>query len=368
MKKHLLPLVLLFSAFSLSAQITIDDTDFANAFDTVRMSEAVWNPLLDFSATGTSHTWDFSELQWQSNYMDTFLSPLWVSPIYNFTYSNIPFNPYRANIGIRGEVTLTTFPFLNTIFTNAYNFYYKSQTLYIHKGYGMRVSGFPTSVPMTHPDTLYHFPMEYGNEDSCRSDYTTRIPNMGTFRHEQSRTNKVDGWGTLITPFGTFDALRHVSEIHGSDSLHIDTLNFGFKLNNDIIVEYKWFGKGFDEPLLQINTQKGILGQFQTFEFVTKVIYRDSVRFVISDVSDLAGNEIQFGVFPNPASEAFTVLCAENTAGYSLIVSDLNGRVVLQKQINQQAELISVSNWQSGIYFVMLQSGNRKSQRKLVVE
>lgn len=368
MKKYYLSLALLFSLRLTNAQITISQGDFADAFDTVRMSQAVWNPLLDFAATGANYTWDFSELEWQGQYVDTFLSPLFVHPIYNITFSNLSFNPYRSNLSQRVENTLTTFPFLSNIFTNSYNFYYKSQSSYLHKGIGMRVSGFPTSVPMSNPDTLYKFPMEFGNEDSTWSDYTVRIPDLGTFSHQQHRVNKVDGWGTLTTPYGTFDVLRHVTDIRGSDSLYIDTLNAGFKLDNDILREYKWITKNEMGPLLQINTQAGILGQFQNFEFVTKILYRDSVRFTPTGIYNLGKDEISFRIFPNPASNQFTVTSASDIYNSSLIITDVCGRIILSKQMTGNTEYVDAGSWERGVYLVILCAENRQSIRRVVIQ
>lgn len=370
MKTYLLPLCLVFCLLKVNAQITISQNDFANAGDTARMTVAVWNPLLDFGATGTNYTWDFSSLQWQSQYIDTFLNPLFINPIYNLAFSNIPFNPYRSNIGKRADNTLTTLPLLSSIFTDGYNFYYKSQPSYIQKGIGMRISGFPTGIPMTHPDTIYRFPMNYGDVDSSWSDFTVRVPQLGTYSHKQHRTDKVDGWGIITTPFGTFNVLRHVTEIRGSDSLYVDTLNSGFKIDNDIQREYKWFTNGEKEPILQINTQAGILNQFQNFEFVTKIFYRDSVRFppIPTGIVNAANDEIQFQVFPNPATNNFIVLSPTNNAEQSLQITDISGRIIFKKQNLEASENIDASGWSRGIYFVTVRSGNKQTLRKLVVQ
>src|SRR4051812_14441025 len=109
MKTPLLFFFLCLSAISSKAQITITDTDFANPFDTVRMSTATWDPLLDFRATGANYPWDFSSLQWNSQYIDTFLSTLFTNPIYSFTFSNTPFNRFRSNIAQKADNTFTTF-------------------------------------------------------------------------------------------------------------------------------------------------------------------------------------------------------------------------------------------------------------------
>jgi hypothetical protein len=368
MKTYSLLFLFSFSVTAIHAQITVDQDDFADPLDTARMSVAIWNPLLDFGATGPNYSWDFSGLQWQSQYIDTFLSTLFTHPVYSFTFSNTSFNRFRSNIAQKADNTLTTFPFLSNIFTDGYNFFYKNQNVYSQKGMGMRVSGFPTAVPMMHFDTIYKFPMDFGNEDSSWSDYTVHIPQIGLYSHQQHRVNKVDGWGTLTTPFGTFDVLRQVSDIRGYDSLYIDTLNFGFRIDADIQRQYKWIGKNQKEPLLQINTQAGILGQFQGFEFVTKIVYRDSVRFITTGIANASADEIQFRIFPNPSAGNFMIISPPGTAKQSLRITDISGRTVFLKEDMEMAESIDASAWERGIYFVALRSGHRQSVQKVAIQ
>jgi hypothetical protein len=366
--KNIFLFLFCFSLHSLIAQITIDQDDFANAGDTVRMSEAVWNPLLNFSATDTNYIWDFSSLQWQSQYVDQFLNPLNTGVTYAFTFSNTSINPYRSNIAKTADNTLTTIPVLSSVFTDGINFFYKTSSLYRQRGLGMKVSGFSTPVPMTNPDTLYRFPMNYGNQDSAYSDYRVFVPQLGGYVHKQHRVNKVDGWGTLITPFGTFDALRVRTEIRGSDSLYIDTLNSGFKVNNEIQREYKWFGKNQFEPLLQINTQAGVFGQFPGFEFVTRIVYRDSVRFLPTDIFDMAKDEVQFSVFPNPSNGSFFVSVLADLTSAAIKLTDISGRLIMQREMNMPTEQVNAEALAKGIYILTLQSNHGTASKKLVVE
>jgi len=366
--KNIFIFLFCFSLSSLTAQITIDQDDFGDAGDTARMSVAAWNPLLDFGATDTNYIWDFSDLQWQSQYVDQFLNPLYTGTTYAFTFSNTAFNPYRSNIAKTADNVLTTLPILSSIFTDGYNFFYKTPTMYRQRGLGMKVSGFPTPVPMSHADTLYHFPMNYGNEDSALSDYRVFVPQLGVYVHKQHRVNKVDGWGTLITPFGTFDALRVRTEITGSDSLYIDTLNAGIKVDNDILREYKWFGKNQLLPLLQINTQAGIFGQFQGFEFVTKIVYRDSVRFDLTGIINMGKDEIQFSVFPNPSSGSFFVSVPAELNAVTIKLTDVSGRLVLQREMIMATEQVNTEVLVKGIYILTLQSDKGTASKKLIIE
>ncbi|HRG88174.1 MAG TPA: T9SS type A sorting domain-containing protein [Chitinophagales bacterium] len=370
MKSFYLTLLLLFAGLAnTSAQITITETDFADAGDTVRMSVATWNPLLNFSATGANHTWNFSNLDWQSQYVDEYQSTLNTGTTYAITFSDLSFNPYRCNIAKDAENPLTTLPIVSSVFTEGVNFYYKNSSMYRQRGIGMRVSGFRTPIPMTHPDTLYHFPISYGNRDSSWSDYTVFVPNLGVYSHKQRRWNEVDGWGTLTTPFGTFDAVRVRTEIRGVDSIYVDTLGQGFKVESDIIREYKWFGKNQNNPLLQINTQAGLFGQFQGFEFVTRVIYRDSVRFEPTGIWDAQASDINLQVYPNPASDVFFVSVPSNEYNNTFIrITDISGKLMEERHVNMPVEPVSTIGWAKGIYLLAVETNAGRATRKVVVQ
>lgn len=367
MKKNLL-FVIAVNVLWLRAQVSITATDFANAGDTARMSVAVWNPLLDYKTTGANHTWDFSELEWQSQYVDSFRNPTFTHPFYAFTFSNLPINPYQSNIAIKQDNLLTSIPIINTIFTEPYSFYLKNNSYYRQKGIGMKVSGIATSVPFSKPDTLYHFPIEFGNSDSSQSAYTVKIPQLGSYTHKQKRVNEVDGWGTLTTPYGTFDVVRVRTEIRGTDSLHIDSLSFGFAVQNDIVREYKWIGKNEKEPLLQIFTQAGFFGQIQTFEFVTKIIYRDSARFLPTGLSGvLSSTDMQ--IYPNPANNVVYIQTNDIAPNAQCQVYDLQGRLLYEASIERNSiQIIGTAAWQKGLYVVQLSANGQTVQKKLLVE
>lgn len=352
----------------LNAQITITDDDFADANDTVRMSVAYWDPFLDFGDTGPNHNWDFSDLDWQSQYLDEYKTTTSVGTTYAITFSNLSFNPYRCNIAKAADNPLTTLPIVSSVFTDGFNFYYKSSSLYRQRGIGMRVAGFPTPIPMTHADTLYRFPINYGNRDSSFSDYLVYVPNLGLYTHKQRRWNEVDGWGTLTTPFGTFDALRVVTEIRGTDSIYVDTLGAGIKLDGDIMREYKWFGKDQKNPLLQINTQAGIFGQLQGFEFVTRIVYRDSARFRPTGIWDAPKGEIELRVYPNPASDVFYVALPADINTATIRVTDVSGKLMLEREINAPVEPVATTGWSKGVYLLNVQTPKGNAMQKVIVQ
>ena len=75
---------------------------------------------------------------------------------------------------------------------------------------------------------IYKYPVNYGNVDSSASGYSVELPNFLYYGVERNRVNEVDGWGTLITPSGTYNVLRLKSTIEEHDSIYLDTLGFGY--------------------------------------------------------------------------------------------------------------------------------------------
>ena len=358
-------LALLFlNLYFLSAQITVGAGDFANANDTDRVSIANIPSGLNYQATGADTTWDYSFLQWNSQQVDKMLNPINTNTIYALYYGNVSFNSNRSNLATTGSLSINIANFLTI--GSEYNFFYKSNSAYVQQGIGLSIESIPTNIAYSQKDTLYHFPMNYGDVDGCQSSYKINIPTLGYFVSQQTRTNVVDGYGTLISPFGTFPVLRMVTQLVPTDSFFIDTLHAGINFPLPTLREYKWFGNGFKEPLLQVNTQV-ILG----FESITSIVYRDSVRnrpVVVNGIDEPSGTDVVFNVYPNPATGSFQVSYPNNKEEIEMVIADMNGRELLHKSFTGQLETIDASQWAKGVYLVMITNQQQTSVRKIIVE
>jgi hypothetical protein len=295
MKKIItLVLFLTFSVYSFS-QISIVTGDFASGGDTIRVSLTNAAPAnTSLSTSGVNALWDYSGLVPTSQDVDSFLSVTSTGAIYSIYFANFPFNTNRANIAARG-VDLSAAGGTVPI-TDVYNFYYNSLASYKQIGFGANISGVSTPVPYTNKDIVYNFPCNYGNVDSSDSNYSINVPSQGYAEGQQHRVNHVDGWGTVITPFGTFNALRVVSELTGSDSVFISNFGFGFSFPRTKTREYKWLTTNGEIPVLQINVN--VNGQNET---VTSIRYRDIYRDL---TVGLANNPqtVDARIFPNPSN------------------------------------------------------------------
>ncbi|QQR96163.1 MAG: T9SS type A sorting domain-containing protein [Bacteroidota bacterium] len=264
--------VILLGCLCAQAQISITNNEMPSAGDTARFTKAVVNPLINFSATGTNHTWSFGNLRNNGQDLKSYQNVSSTGFIYSLFFSNLPFNPNRANVTEPGQA-LPSNPLLTI--TDPYNFYYRSSSVYKQVGFGAEIANIPMPVAFSQHDIIYNLPLNYNNSDTSHSAWNIGLPGLGYYGLTQTRINHVDGWGTLTTPHGTFNTLRVKTQLYIKDTISVDTLNLNFALNRPKTTQYKWLANNEIIPVLQITTTE-ILG----LEVVTEIIYRDDYNTV----------------------------------------------------------------------------------------
>lgn len=70
-------------------------------------------------------------------------------------------------------------------------------------------------------------------------------------------------------------------------------------------------------------------------------------------------------IYPNPVADSFRISGIQG--GATLRLSDINGKLVLSKKINNN-EYISLSSLPRGVYFVNVNSSGKTIEKKLVKE
>lgn len=361
MKKIYSFLVLALLPFILSAQITIINADLPSSGDMIRFSQAAVTTPVDLTLTGANYTWDFSMLQHTSQDVDTFLSVFSTPLVYNLVFG------LNSNQAKRG-VDLSAIP--QAPITDVYGFYNKSSNNYKQTGYGASINGITTPISFLNHDVIYDFPVNYGNIDSSDSNYSIVIPGLASAIGSQRRVNNVDGWGSITTPYGTFNALRIVSTLTGEDSIYLDTLGFGFSTPRQLTKEYKWLANLQDIPILEINTTE-LLG----IETITLIKYKDSLRLP-TIINEANVNDLHLTLSPNPSHGGDIFLNSESVKSTVLICSvySVDGQLVNHQSVNllagnQKIRLeASDLNLRSGTYVVYISNSSSSSFLKLIVQ
>ncbi|MEM6346774.1 MAG: T9SS type A sorting domain-containing protein [Bacteroidota bacterium] len=355
MKKIFLLCFLTAVGFTAKAQITITDSDMPSPGNVFYQSIPDTLLGLDLSQTGTSFVWDYSSMTAIAQTRDTFIS-----------ISDVPFAirfqlPLSANLVQYLPTPDSVGPF--SLGGEGYQVYRKGSVNYEDLGVGGELNSLPLVFANDPTDKVYFFPLTYGDMDSSVSVAEIAVPNLFYIRQERKRINTVDGWGDLISPYGTFSTIRIKSEITGRDTISFDTLAVGF--NIPTTTEYKWLGNGHGVPLLQINTNR--IDSLGGMEVTTSIRYQDSLR-VFGPNSILAPKAKRLTMYPNPANEQVRLDWAgQLRPGATLKVVDMQGRVILENELNGYSVQLMLHSFSSGTYLVQIKDGERLYSGKLQI-
>jgi len=343
--------------FSLTfAQIIINPDDMPDVGDTIRSTSTLNTGGVDFTLTGEDFTWDFSGLSIVNQVVDTFVS---VSST-PFLYQIIFLYPFVATIA-SPQPDFDLIPGFEV--ADAYLFYKESDNFFGMAGLGVNLAGIPLPLKFDNPDIYYQFPVEYENLDSSIASFSLGIPDLGFYSTERNRRNFVDGWGMLITPYGSFPTLRIKSELEIHDSIYVDSLGIGFPVNRSI-VEYKWLGNGFGIPLLQVTVE----GSLTTVSYIDTL--RSPVQVFESQVFD---NE--FTVYPNPCSSYLDLEYEVNSPGcFSVELLSFEGKRIyyfgdFDVEAGMFKQRLDLKHLQipSGVYFLRMNISNHSITKKIIV-
>jgi len=348
-KLHFIFVLVILPSF-LFSQITINQGDMPEDGDTIRTSSSVDIGLINFEETGNNFTWDFSALVPFSQTIDTFVSVQetpWLYQLVFFLSSNLA----------RKLTEFDQYPGFTV--TDTYEYYKNSSSDFRLTGNAATLSGIPLPNKFDSPDILYKFPLTSGNIDSSLSNYEISIPGIGYSGGWKKRVNHADGWGTLITPYGSFQTIRVKSDIIQLDSLYLDTLGIGFPFYRQY-TEYKWLGDGFGLPLCTV-TDDGLL---------STISYIDSVRSLFVGIPEVESKTQSIHVFPNPSKGEFFIHLDETPGEpIEITIIDMMGNTVKRKEYPVRQEIkIKVDMLPSGIYILRVKNGNNIRYQRIVIQ
>jgi PKD repeat protein len=261
MKKIVLYLTVLFSVLSYS-QTTYNSTDFAAQNEEFLVSNTTAGLSgYDFTLTGTNYNWNFSLLT--PNTQETIL---WENP--NNT-------GYKVAWCLTSGFTVNC----NTQFNNAFNLATKisdgielqgvgltnivdhlkiSSSSLENKMIGAAITVSGISVPFVAqyqtPDAIYHFPINYNDNYTTDNVLNIDLNSLGIplqYASTGQRTNLVEGWGSLTTPFGNFPNVLKMKTTLVTD--YTITTSSGSVPTTLTTISYKWFDPNYGIPVLEVS-------------------------------------------------------------------------------------------------------------------
>jgi PKD repeat protein len=297
MKKIYLLLLPFFTIFTVNAQSTYTSANYAAIGDSFYISTAN-NLNLDFETTGTNFIWNFQSLTAVSQVQLQFRNPTQTG----YSPFLFPFIYFSANTNLSstdGTSNSLNIPGQAITISDA-NDYYKKSTANVKEvasafKFGYNGITIPIQNQYTTPDFIYQFPINYGNTDTSNSEYTTSIPTVYYRNRKLERTNTVDGWGSITTPFGTFpNTLRMTTNLVENDTIAL--AGTGLPRTIRTTRELKWLDTSQKIPVLTV-TQTNLNGIWTT----TKVDYLDNFQafqttalFLYTPFAPTAGSTVNF--------------------------------------------------------------------------
>ena len=224
-------------------------------------------------------------------------------------------------------------------------------------------------APFSDALVLHVFPRTYGSyfNDTYAFQAEADGAAFNVYRIRVTHTGHVydttDGYGTLITPTGTYDALRVKSTDFTTDVVEVKLASFlpwtPFTTVQDTSVSYSWHAK--EEMLAIAEYAYDSIGNPARFTFST-------VPPVVSTAIADAENDSKLKLYPQPATNT---LCNDGLAAsdsYQAEVYSVNGKMILTEHL--RGDCLDVERLTAGMYILRLSELNGRHQelQKFIVE
>ncbi len=358
MKRSIFLIISVLACISLNAQINISNVSLPISGDTARYSVAKMSSVGNFTATGTSYTWHFDTLRPVTQGVRTFTNntpyAMFFNPISKFG-EKIADTLINQTVPVVGHIALTTY----------YQFYRNLPTVFDIEGAGMKINGIPVPSFYSDKDELYFLPLHYGQRDSSTFKFstptTTAVPIV--YKKQGYRITEVDGWGSVTTPYGTFNCLRLITTQYSKDTIVVNTgsltIPIGF-INNQR--SYQWLTTTEKIPVLEIS------GSYNGNNFApNRVRYRDNYRVVSVQQFDV-NNTVK--VYPNPTSGLLNIDNVFNDNIQIQIVS-VNGQTIFSQNEHtgfQDKFQMDLSHLPNGYYFGIITKGKEEYRFNFLIQ
>lgn len=356
---------LLFSSFIINAntQITVNSSDFVNGQDSVLVSVVTDFTNVNFIATGANSVWDYSQLIVDHQRVDSFESVSTLGIIYQLSFGNFLSPAYQASYYKKESSSAIPTTGLPVTISDPISFHKVSSSKVEFVGTGANFSGVDLPSQLDTIDVIYELPMNFSDNWTSNSYlYTDLNPIYNAiYKRNQYRSSIVDGYGSVTTPFGTFDALRVKSEITYNDSIFTDlfgTGGFWIGIPTPTAIEYTWWANSQKIPVLKIVTNENATG-----ELISSVEFRDDVDYTSLDQNE--SNNLL--VYPNPANDFINLKVTNETNINSIKCFHTNGKLMFETSNIQKEYSIITSDWSPGIYFIKVESDHKSTTQKIII-
>ncbi|MCB0668059.1 MAG: T9SS type A sorting domain-containing protein [Saprospiraceae bacterium] len=351
-------LLVIYPLIWVPAQISIEAGDMLGLIGTSQQVEVNFseNTAIDVGAAGADQQWDLSQpLSGSEISTQEFILP-----------GETPFEEAFPSANFAYRITGTTDPDFGEV--EIYQFAKIDESGYANLGGGISSSAsmFDTSFVSYRAVDVAPLPLAFGTEWMSFESDTFSVENFSMISVD-SATNRVDAWGTVTLPGGSFDCLRI-----RSDNKHIETTLIGGMVimqNTDNTIEYTWVSK--EHFIIAVaESPDGIVDpDFNTAQSFQRVLTAPTTA-----VSDRPGLARSVNVYPNPFSENINIEINSPLAEpVKLELVNQLGQVINRKELGTSPSGSTRFSWfiNSGqlhrekIYFLRIIESSRVNTIKL---
>lgn len=217
------------------------------------------------------------------------------------------------------------------------------------------------TAKLTNPLDLYRYPLTYNTQFTDAASGTASSPLIPLpLTASANDTVTGVGYGTLITPAGTF---QNVLQVRSNTSFKaVAVIQTVAEIHT---VTYDWFEAGSRFPVMTLSyTTTNINGQTDR---VVAGTYRTPTPAGVQN----AAAETTFRLVPNPSTGTTRLQIPENAgAEATVLITDISGKMMFHQALKGQSDLaINTAEWAKGIYLVRVQdAAGTASFQKLSVQ
>lgn len=354
-----------------SAQITITSADLPQAGYTY-MTYTDTTPSISLGTPGAnSQNWNFSALTPDYPSVPTFGLTSTTSYASIFPSSNLfTYGPAAMFGGIYGGA-----PVGSQGMGKGHMFWKTDITGYRIVGFRADSGTYAGINVIENPqELLIGTPATYNTSFSNTSRWELPIGNVNQadpdtfYVSHTTKTLTADAWGSLTTPYSTFNSVLRVHEyLIKTDSAYYKsgtTVVFSMELMRDTSNNYLYLANGINYPAARVHATKN--------NTVKNVEYYSG--FLLSSINDNSGNgNMEVRNFPNPFSDETTLKLMDSATG----ITDLQLKIVdaLGKEVspvvirNSEGFKIHRGNLSAGFYlYKVLGNGDVLQTGKIIVQ
>lgn len=195
-----------------------------------------------------------------------------------------------------------------------------------------------TLITYSNPQTHMGYPISMGvsGSDTHLASFTS---SGYAFSRAGSTTWEGDGYGTVITPHGTFnDVLRVKITQTYTDTYSLGTIDYS-------VVIYLWIKAGIHFPIASVTSYTYDMGGGPTSQSYGTYA---TGNLGLSEFN----NDVEFAAFPNPANDIFQIKSSEMIS--SVIISDLTGKLIKEVESTN----VDISDLSGGMYLVSVKTND----------